>query len=197
MDDLALEEAQRYLHTMTIGRVTRFDAENQTVDVEILPKRTFMGTDTIVSRPLGTLNDVPLGFTRVGGKGIFLDISVGSLVELRFAMHSIAEVVTSNGACGVVQPTLLETHAFNDAIAVPIDFGRRPEASVGADVEIIGGDIRLGSPAAAEHVVLAGLQGVMNTLVGELNTAIANAAVGTVTAVTMGTIPVSSHTRVS
>ncbi len=197
MDDYELQEFQRYLHTMTIGRVTAFDATNQTVDVEVLPKRTFMGTDTVVARPIGTLNDVPLGFTRVGGKGIFLNVAVGSLVELRFAMNSIAEVVTSNGACGVVQPSLLEMHAFGDAIAIPVDFGQRPLTSTGADIELIGDDVRIGSPTDAKKVVTADLQGMLDTFADDVTAALAEAAAGTAATVTMGTVPTSTHTRVS
>ena len=200
MDLDAFEEFARYLHTCAIGKVSSYDATNQTVDVQLLTKRTFMGTDTLVSRKVDVLNDVPLATFRNARSGVYFDVQAGDLVLVMFAMHSIAEIVTSNGECGVVQPALVGTHDLADGLAIPISFGTRPATSTGAATEVIGDNVRLGRPNEADRVILSGLINVLQDLVGDLNSnidAVATAAGTTVTPVVLGSIPLSEQVRVS
>jgi hypothetical protein len=199
-EDDRMDEWLRYVHTMLVGRVTAADNANQRVDVEILTQRAFKAAESVMARPIQPLLDVPVGALRTDRGGDFVDLDPGDLVLVFFSMHSTAEVVTSEGDCGPVAPALVDTHGLGGAFALPFSLKKRPATSAGAAREIISDDLQLGRPNASHHVVLEGLQGVLNDFADLMYDALVDAAGNTPPALNtifFGTIPKSQHVKVS
>lgn len=205
-EDDRMDEWLRYVHTMLVGRVTAADNANQRVDVEILTQRAFKAAESIMSRKIQPLLDVPVGALRTDRGGDFVDLEPGDLVLVVFSMHNTAEVVTSEGECGPVTPALVETHGLGGAFALPFSLKKRPATSAGAAREIISDDLQLGRPSASVAVVLEGLQAVLDDFATRVHDAVTAAAGNTppppqspVTpgSIVFGTIPTSQHVKVS
>jgi len=196
-EDDSMEEWLRYVHTMLVGRVSSADNARQTVDVEILTHRAFKAAETVTSRPIRPLLDVPVASLRTDRGGDFVELEAGDLVLVLFSMHNTAEVVTSQGECGPVAPALVDTHGLGSGFALPFSLKARPATSAGAKREIISDDLQLGRPNASHAVVLEGLQGVLNNLIADINLAGAAWAAGTAYTVSGVNVPTSSHVKVS
>lgn len=193
----SMEEWLRYVHTMLVGRVSSADNARQTVDVEILTHRAFKAAEMVTSRPIQPLLDVPVAGLRTDRGGDFVELEAGDLVLVLFSMHNTAEVVTSQGECGPVAPALVDTHGLGSGFALPFSLKARPATSTGAKREIISDDLQLGRPNVSHAVVLEGLQGVLNTLVDNINTAGGRWRQGLKATVAGVTVPTSSHVKVS
>jgi len=192
------EEDRRYLHTALVGRVCAIDVVNRTVDVEVLTKRAFMGTDTRVSRPIEVLNDVPLALPCTAAGGLHIKMATGDIVLVVFNMHYLGDVIAARGECGVIEPTLIEDHGLGSGLAIPLSLQGAHAQSTNADAELRGTDVRLGDPITAVTLVRASaLQTLMDTFIASLNTALGEAAVGNATTVSFGTIPETTNTRAS
>lgn len=196
-EDDRMDEWLRYVHTMLVGRVSAADNANQRVDVEILTQRAFKAAESVMSRAIQPLLDVPVGALRTDRGGDFVDLEPGDLVLVFFSMHNTAEVVTSEGDCGPVAPALLDTHGLGGAFALPFSLKKRPATSAGAAREIISDDLQLGRPNASSTVVLSGLQSTLNNLIADINLAGAAWAAGGAYTVGGVNVPTSQHVKVS
>lgn len=201
LTELQIEDRLRYVHTMLIGRVSKADNAKQTVDVQILTKRVYRSTEGVVSRAIDVLPDVPVAGFRTDRGGDFVELLPGDLVLVLFAMHDASEIVTSDGDCGVIAPTLVETHGLGSGFAIPFSLKDRPATSAGAKREIISDDLQLGRPNASHAVVLEGLQTVLDNFAALMYDALVDAAGNIPPAlpadIFFGTIPTSSHVKVS
>lgn len=194
---MVIADELRMVHTILIGRVAKADNANQTVDVEVLTDRVFRSADGRVARRIGTLPDVPLATFRTDRAGDFVEMEAGDLVLVLFSMHSVAEVVASDGDCGPIAPHLTHNHSLSDGFAIPLSLRNRPATSAGATREIISDDIQLGRPNASSAVVLSGLQSTLNNLIADINLAGAAWAAGGAYTVGGVNIPTSQHVKVS
>lgn len=186
---------------MLVGRVSSANNAKQTVDVQILTKRAYRSAEGVTSRAIDVLPDVPVASLRTKGAGDFVELVAGDLVLVLFSMHSVAEVVASDGDCGVIAPVLLDTHGLGDGFAIPFSLQDRPATSAGAKREIISDDVRIGRPTSSHAVVLEGLQSVLNDFAALMYDALVDAAGNIPPAfpadIFFGTIPTSSHVKVS
>ena len=196
-EDDRMDEWLRYVHTMLVGRVSAADNANQRVDVEILTQRAFKAAESVMSRAIQPLLDVPVGALRTDRGGDFVDLEPGDLVLVFFSMHNTAEVVTSEGDCGPVAPALVDTHGLGGAFALPFSLKKRPATSAGAAREIISDDLQLGRPTASEAVVLASFQAALDTLVERINTAGGRWRQGLTATVLTVDVPTSQHVKAS
>ena len=112
--DLAVDD----LFVALPGRVEKYSASKQSVDVKPLLKRAVVhedGTESLDVIP--TLPDVPVVFPRAGGYFLSLPVEVGDNVLLIFMDRSIDSFMVSNGQTDL-DPVDLRAHDVSDAVAL-------------------------------------------------------------------------------
>lgn len=163
----ATESALEEILTWVPGRVVRYDAATQQVDVQPIPKdRHFdeAGNTVVTTRPV--VPSVPVAFPGGGGLTITFPIAVGDVVVLLFSGVSI-DKWTRSGSDAEHDPETHARHSPTDAVAIPaIKAFSRPRSSVPTDC------VRIGTDGAAEQGVALGeaLQTFLGTLKTYLDT---------------------------
>lgn len=105
------------LHTALPGRVERYDAAKQQVDVKPLvklPRVQEDGSVTFESIPM--VNNVPVVFPGGGGFRATFPIAKGETVLLLFAESSLDTWLATGGE---VSPEDVRRHHFSDGVAIP------------------------------------------------------------------------------
>lgn len=167
------------LHTMMIGRVVNVDMSTLRVDVQPVVRRPSVQRNnveiTYTSYPI--LFDIPLALPRSSVAMITHRVAVGDIVEIRFSQHSLDEILSSDPT-DLIDAQDVRKHALQDAVAVPISFAAQHVASADADYEIIAADVRIGNPSVSKFLVNEDMQGLMDGLITQINTALAAIAAG-------------------
>jgi len=102
------------IHTCTIGKVTEFDSDAETVSVQPVLKRKYKGVDD--PQEMAVITDVPVVWFGSGNFWVTTDIVVGSYVLLVFGERSIANWIDRGG---IVDPQRSRRFDESDAIAIP------------------------------------------------------------------------------
>jgi hypothetical protein len=158
---------------MMIAKIVSVNMDTLRVDVQPLVRRPSVKRHNveITYTSLPTLFDVPLAFPRSSVAMITHKVAVGDIVEIRFAQHSLDEILSGDSLDEITAQDVRK-HALQDAVAVPISFGPVHATSEGADYEIIAADVRIGNPSVSQFLVREDLQDVMDTMIGQINAAL-------------------------
>lgn len=123
------------------GRVVRYDATTQQVDVQPIPKDRYFDEDgnaVVQARPV--VPSVPVMFPGGGGFTVTFPIEVGDVVILLFSGVSIDKWLGA-GSDRELDPETHARHTLADAVAIPgIKSFARPRASAPTDHVRIGTD---------------------------------------------------------
>lgn len=175
-----IREELRYVHTSLIGQVSAVN-DDYTIDVQPLVKRAVVKSDNsgVIYRELPVLPSVPVATARSSSADVAMKLSAGDIVEVRFSMFSMEELLSTDQS-DPVEPLDPRMHALEDAIAFPITIANTTlpsEHDSDADYEIIASDVRLGRPSAGECRTLVqdnndsgGLQNQLNVFIDALET---------------------------
>jgi hypothetical protein len=107
------------VHVMLPGRVEKYDARSQKVNVQPLIKRFQEGADSeTIEETYPVISGVPLAFPRVGKFAITFPVKPGDLVTLNFCESSI-ETYQLGGGRKPVSPDLFQRFDLSDAVATP------------------------------------------------------------------------------
>lgn len=99
------------------ARVERFDASDNTVDVQPLVRERVLEDGEFVARALPVLPRVPVAYMRWNGFVLRCPVAVGDIVSLRFQDRDLETWMSGSGA--EVTPKSRRAHALDDAVAVP------------------------------------------------------------------------------
>lgn len=137
----AAQSALDELFVSLPGRVVRYDAATQSVDVQPIPKVRHADEDgALVVESLPVVPSVPVVFPGGGGFTITFPISVGDTVLLVFSGCSIDKWLQA-GTDEALDPEAHTRHALADAVAIPgLKNFRRPRESAPTDHVRIGVD---------------------------------------------------------
>jgi hypothetical protein len=164
-----VREELRYVHTSLIGKVSVVN-DDYTVDVQPLVKRAVVKADNsgIIYRELPILPSVPVASGRSGKAEVYMRLEQGDLVEVRFSMFSMEELLNTDQS-DPIEPQDHRMHALEDAVAFPVMLGNAPADINNSDYAIISEKVVLGSdPKSAETLVMDG--GESDGLQEQLNT---------------------------
>lgn len=153
------------------GRVERYDAAKQTVDVKLLVQDFYEdagGVRRYVSEPV--ISNVPVQFPGGGGMRITLPIAAGDPVLVVFADRSIDQW-QATGNEGTPEDT--RRHHISDAFAIP-GIKANPQAWTDAptDVISIGQDAAAAEFVATAQRVLTELQKIQTTFNAHVHTGV-------------------------
>jgi hypothetical protein len=111
----AIENALFDVHTALPGRVEKYDAAKQKMDVKPLLKRIIvLDGGNEITEEIPVIRDVPVIFPRAGGFFISFPIQAGDHVLLIFNERSIDKFVSNGG-----DDPDLRMHDISDAVAIP------------------------------------------------------------------------------
>lgn len=161
-----VREELRYVHTSLIGKVVAVN-DDETVDVQPLVKRAVLASDnsSVTYQEIPVIPSVPIATHRSGAAQVCMSLSDGDLVEVRFSMHSMDELLGSDQS-DPVEPQDHRLHALEDAICIPVVFADRPSGTANAAYEVISDGVRLGTPNSTKPLVQddGGLDGLATQL---------------------------------
>ncbi len=164
---IALDARLMDVHTTIVGRVERYDATKQVVDVIPELKRAVSdGEGGYVLEQLPVLPNVPVCFPRAGGFFISFPIQKGDKVAVMFAERSIAAWKQKGES---VDPGDRRMHPLAGAIALPgvypngselddasdADMMLGKDGTSGAQIKITSSEVHLGG--GSQYVALANL----------------------------------------
>lgn len=113
----AIEAQLARVHVSLPGRVERYDATKQLVDVKPLLQETVTdadGNETPESLPV--ICNVPVVFPGAGGFRLTFPVAIGDTVLLVFTDRSLDEWLARGGE---LEPAHLRRHHLSDAVALP------------------------------------------------------------------------------
>jgi len=190
----AIRANQVELNTCMPGTVEEYDSETQKATIRFAFKRLRADTKELVSRAL--VDDVPIVFPRIGGRGIVFPIAKGDPVMIIFSQRSLDTWLGSGGEIDLKDTRL---HNINDAIAVPgLDHVPIDPKPVADATELRGDKILIGNTSTSNEPMVLGTE--LNTNLSDLISAIEDLialittgqALGTAADPVSGPLPVTS-----
>jgi hypothetical protein len=139
--NLATETALEGIYISLPGRVTRYNAATQEVDVQPIPRVRYTAeSGEAIVEDLPVVPSAPVIFPGGGGFTVTFPISVGDTVLLVFSGVSLDKWLHAN-TDDSLDPETHARHSFADAVAIPgLKNFRRPRTSAPTDHVRIGTD---------------------------------------------------------
>ena len=161
----AIRANQVELNTCMPGLVEKYNSETQKAIVKLSFKR-MTSTGDFITR--ASVEDVPIVFPRIGGKGVVFPIAKGDPVMVIFSQRSLDTWLSEGGEIDLSDTRL---HNINDAIAVPgLDHVPIDPKPVADATELRGDKILIGNTSTSDEPMVLGNE--LNTNLSDLVSAI-------------------------
>jgi hypothetical protein len=177
-----IRSAQVELNTCMPGIVEQYSAETQRATVKFAFKRMTTNREFLTR---ASVEDVPVVFPRIGGRGIVFPIAKGDPVMIIFSQRSLDTWLSTGGEIDLSDTRL---HNINDAIAVPgLDHLPIDPKPVADATEVRGDKILIGNTSTSDEPMVLGNE--LNTNLSDLITAIEDLIALITSGQTIATVP--------